>query len=131
MVSNINARINRETKTISAMLTLYCKNHHKDYETGICDDCKEIQEYALKRLQNCPFIENKPTCANCLVHCYNKEMQNKVRQIMRYSGPRLLFFHPILAIRHLLDGQIKPQPLGNRTDSALGNVNDKTGGKTL
>jgi Nitrous oxide-stimulated promoter len=131
MVSNTTARINRETKTISAMLSLYCKNHHPKNGRGICDNCIEVQEYALKRLQSCPFIENKPTCANCLVHCYNKEMQNKVRQIMRYSGPRLLLFHPILAIRHLLDGRIKPPSLKKKTETTPSNVNDKTGGKTL
>lgn len=115
MDSNATARINRETKTISAMLSLYCKNHHhKEHETGICDDCRAIQDYAVKRLQNCPFIANKPTCANCLVHCYNKKMQIKVRTIMRYSGPRLLFFHPILAIRHLLDGRVKPLSLNRK-----------------
>ncbi len=131
MVSNTTARINRETKTISAMLALYCKNHHPKNGHGICDNCREVQEYALKRLQNCPFIENKPTCANCLVHCYNKEMRNKVRQIMRYSGPRLLLFHPILALRHLLDGKIKPLSLKRKTDSTPANLSDKTGGKTL
>lgn len=131
MVSNTTSRINRETKTISAMLSLYCKNHHRENGNEMCGDCKDVQAYALTRLHNCPFIENKPTCANCLVHCYNKEMQNKVRQIMRYSGPRLLLYHPILAIRHLLDGWIKPLSLKKKTETTPGNVNDKTGGKTL
>lgn len=123
-----NTRIKREEKTIGAMVLLYCKNHHKSPNEGLCDTCKTVQNYAVKRLHNCPFIEKKPTCGNCLIHCYNKDMQNKVREIMRYAGPRLLFSHPFLALCHLLDGRITPQPLntsGARTPQSL---KDKTDG---
>ena len=130
MVHKTNDRINRETKTISAMISLYCKNHHDESNGGICDECKHIQEYAVKRLQRCPFIANKPTCAKCLVHCYNKDMKNKVKLIMRYSGPRLLMFHPILAIRHLLDGRTQPLPLKGKTDNTPDNLNKKTKAET-
>ncbi len=130
MVSNTNTRINRETKTISTMVSLYCKNHHDESGGGICDECNHIQHYAVIRLQKCPFIENKPTCAQCLVHCYNKDMQNKVKQIMRYSGPRLLLSHPILAIRHLIDGRIQPSPLQRKTDNTPDNLNNKPKGET-
>ena len=129
MVSNTNARINRETKTLSTMVSLYCKNHHDESGAGVCDECKDILEYAVKRLQNCPFIENKPTCAKCLVHCYNKDMQNRVKQIMRYSGPRLLLFHPILAICHLFDGRTPPSPLKSTPNNTPGNLNNKTKGE--
>jgi len=125
MVRNKNARINRETKTISTLVTLYCKNHHDESGGGICDECNHIQEYAVKRLQKCPFIENKPTCAKCLVHCYNKDMQNKVKQIMRYSGPRLLLSHPILAIRHLIDGKIQPSSLKRKIGNTPNNLKNK------
>lgn len=131
MIRNAKARINRETKTISALVSLYCKKHHDESGRQICDECKKIQEYAVKRLQNCPFIENKPTCANCLVHCYNKDMRNKVKQIMRYSGPRLLLSHPILAICHLFDGRTQPSPLKTKIDNNPGNLNKKNDGKTL
>ena len=33
-----------------------------------------------------------------------------MKQVMRYAGPRMLWRHPILAIRHLLDGQ-RPLPV--------------------
>ena len=29
------------------------------------------------------------------------EMREKIRQVMRYSGPRMIFHHPIAALRHL------------------------------
>jgi hypothetical protein len=38
------------------------------------------------------------------VHCYKKEMQSRARKIMRYSGPRMIWNHPLMAFLHLLDG---------------------------
>jgi hypothetical protein len=36
-------------------------------------------------------------------------MRSKVRKVMRYSGPRMLACHPILAIEHLMDGFRRPK----------------------
>ncbi|WP_458777608.1 nitrous oxide-stimulated promoter family protein [Desulforhopalus sp. 52FAK] len=106
-------RLVREKKTIQALLSLYCRHHHPSKSDQLCTECKTVFDYAIKRLSACPLQNNKPTCANCIIHCYSKDMQNKIRRIMRYSGPRLIFKHPILAICHIIDGRIKPSPLKN------------------
>ena len=36
------------------------------------------------------------------VHCYQPQMREQIRQVMRYSGPRMLLYHPVLAIWHLV-----------------------------
>lgn len=59
----------------------------------------------MQRIDKCPFCLNKPTCANCPVHCYKKDMREAVREAMRYAGPRMLLRHPILAILHQIDGR--------------------------
>ena len=41
----------------------------------------------------------------CPTHCYKPEMRERVRAVMRYSGPRMLREHPVLAIAHLADGR--------------------------
>jgi hypothetical protein len=56
----------------------------------------------MARLAKCPFQENKSTCANCTVHCYKPDMRQRVRAVMRYAGPRMMWRHPILALTHLL-----------------------------
>jgi len=63
-----------------------------------------LLQYAHTRLDRCRFGNNKPTCFNCAVHCYSREMGQRVREVMRYAGPRMLTRHPILAIGHLIDG---------------------------
>lgn len=101
--------MNREQKTVDAMIFLYCEDHHGAANGVLCESCQELRDYAAQRLAKCPYQENKPTCANCRTHCYKKSKREEIRQVMRYAGPRMLTKHPWLAIRHLLDGLRKPK----------------------
>jgi hypothetical protein len=103
-------RCTRERQTITAMLEIYCKDQH-DCNGNLCPECQELLEYSIGRLDHCPFQENKPTCAKCQVHCYKPAMREKVRRVMRYAGPRMLQQHPLLAVRHLVDGLRKTPDL--------------------
>ncbi len=99
-----NLRIERESKTVGAMIGIYCHKHHGAREI-LCTECSSLKEYADLRLEKCPFQEGKTTCAKCPVHCYNPISRQKIRKIMRYAGPRMLYKHPLAAIAHLLDGR--------------------------
>ena len=103
----LSLRLKRELKTIAAMVKIFCSNHHDCPKGAVCESCAEFLEYAEKRLSRCPFKEKKTTCGKCTIHCYNKVMQDKAKQVMRYSGPKMLWNHPILAFFHLLDGRRK------------------------
>ncbi|MEA1952364.1 MAG: nitrous oxide-stimulated promoter family protein [Planctomycetota bacterium] len=96
-------RLDREARTLSAMARIYCKAHH-GRRGELCGECSELLEYAQTRLACCPFGADKPTCAKCSVHCYEPAMRERVRAVMRYSGPRMILCHPLLALLHLLDG---------------------------
>lgn len=90
-----------ETKTVNLMIALYCHKKHKSKKGNLCAECKELKEYCEYRLSLCPWGDKKPFCSNCSIHCYNKEHRERIREVMRFSGPRMLFHHPILAIRHV------------------------------
>jgi hypothetical protein len=64
-------------------------------------------EYALKALKKCPFQEGKTTCAKCPVHCYQQDKREKIRAVMRYAGPRMIYRHPTLAVFHIIDSRRK------------------------
>jgi hypothetical protein len=96
----------REKKTLEAMIRLYCRSLH-GREDELCPDCRLLSEYAMERLDRCPFGEEKPTCANCTVHCYKPAMREKIRAVMRYAGPRMSSRHPILTLHHLFVGRRK------------------------
>ena len=70
---------------------------------SLCPQCQALLDYAHKRLERCRFGEDKPSCTRCPVHCYKPAMREQIRQVMRYSGPRMLLHDPIMAIRHLWD----------------------------
>jgi predicted amidophosphoribosyltransferase len=95
-------RLSRECASIEKMITIYCKAKHKT-GNGLCGDCSDLLEYARQRLQHCRFSEEKPVCAKCLVHCYRKTMREKIIAVMRYSGPKMIYKHPALALLHLFD----------------------------
>ena len=99
----------RELKTIAAMLRMYCRALGHQPRAPLCAGCDELLEYASRRLERCVFGDAKPTCANCLVHCYSAAMREQVRIVMRWAGPRMLRRHPILGILHLIDG-LRPSP---------------------
>lgn len=101
-----DARIAREKRTVAAMAALYCRRQHGTRH-GLCPDCRELLDYAHRRLERCPFQADKPICARCPVHCYRPDMRRRIRALMRYAGPRMLLYHPVLALRHLLDGRRK------------------------
>lgn len=93
----------KEKKTVSRMIGIYCRAKHHQ-KRALCDECRQLEEYCHTRLERCPFKENKPTCKKCAIHCYQEVYKEKIREIMRFSGPRMVFYHPIEAIKHLLHG---------------------------
>ena len=91
-----------EKETLLAMVRIYCSRHHKPGGKELCGDCRKLLDYAFERLDRCKFGSEKPVCSKCSVHCYKLEMREKIRIVMRYSGPRMALRHPIRVIGHLV-----------------------------
>ena len=119
----------REKQVMELMIRLYCRKNHGEqrrkelYSSGsavssdleqmgedstqrknaLCSECRALRDYAMLRIEKCPFMETKTFCSNCKVHCYKPEMKEKIRRVMRYSGWRMLFVDPVQAIRHVIE----------------------------
>ncbi len=93
-------RIAEEQQVIRQMIQLYCRK--KEGHTTLCDSCRELLEYATRRLKHCRYGAAKPTCRKCPIHCYRPDMQARIQAVMRWAGPRMLFHHPLAAVKHLL-----------------------------
>lgn len=102
MNKDINTKRESEKELVSQMIALYCKKKHGS-KHGLCPECIELDAYARQRSDKCPFMETKTFCSNCKVHCYKPVMREKIREVMRFSGPRMIFTHPITAIRHVVE----------------------------
>ena len=99
----------RSLKTIETMVRMYCRGHRHEGRAPLCSDCGALLEYATRRLERCVFGDAKPTCANCVVHCYKADMREQMRVVMRWAGPRMMLRHPIMGIAHLIDER-RPVP---------------------
>ena len=91
-----------EQLLVSEMIALYCRRQHRTPKGALCPECQELRDYALARIDHCPFMETKTFCSACKVHCYKPAMREKIRTVMRWAGPRMLPVHPILSIRHVV-----------------------------
>ena len=100
----IESKREREKRTVSLMIRIYCKKKHGPTK-GLCPECEALDAYARMRSDKCPFMETKTFCSNCKVHCYKADMREKIRAVMRFSGPRMIFSHPIMAIRHVIESK--------------------------
>jgi len=92
-------KIDREKHTVGLMIELYCRKKHQSKE--LCDECSQLLTYARERLSRCRYGNQKPACAKCKTHCYRKIEQERIRRVMRFSGPRMLFYNPKASIAHL------------------------------
>ncbi len=85
----MHKELKREKCILETMISNYCKQVHKTSE--LCADCSELIEYANKRLLACPFLEDKPVCSKCDIHCYNKNQKEKIKEVMKTIGPSMIF----------------------------------------
>lgn len=104
MSSCVELKRQREKETVSLMIGLYCrKKHHTN--GSLCEECQALNDYAIMRSDKCPFMESKTFCSNCRVHCYKPDMRERIREVMRISGPRMIFHHPVMAVRHVIESK--------------------------
>lgn len=100
----------RDMQTVSQMVALYCAGNHSGRTRDersyagepLCSECAVLDAYAVKRTRECRRMEVKTSCDRCPLHCYSAAELERIREVMRYAGPRMLFHHPLAGIRHLL-----------------------------
>ena len=105
--------MDREAATVEVMIRHYCQRMHQEQKKsvdGLCEECSRLISYSNQRLTNCPFQEGKTTCGKCRVHCYKPAMREKIKEVMRVIGPRMILTNPIMACQHLIDG-LRKNPL--------------------
>ena len=91
-------RREREKRTISNMVAIYCAGNHEATartETShageaLCPACKAIDDYCVLRTERCRSMAHKTSCEECGNHCYAPAQREQIRAIMRYAGPRMI-----------------------------------------
>lgn len=94
-------RIEREKNTVRKMIDIYCRRHL--HQSTMSEEYQQLSDYACERLDHCQFGEAKGTCKRCTVHCYAQHEREQIRQVMRWTGPRMILYAPKDAIVHMFD----------------------------
>lgn len=110
-MNNVQTKREREKRMVSQMIALYCRKQHGSPKGGLCPECEALTAYARQRSDRCPFMETKTFCSNCRVHCYRPDMRDRIRAVMRFSGLRMMFHHPIAAIQHVVSTKAEKRRL--------------------
>lgn len=105
----IRKKRDAEKELVEYMIGIYCHGNHKNLWKAegkkkgyLCPECKKLADYAAMRSEKCPHMETKTFCSCCKTHCYKPDMKQKIKEVMRYSGPRMLFCHPMLTVKHVI-----------------------------
>lgn len=94
----------------------FCAARHKEAETSplelpeelaslfrkeirLCPDCAALVSHAIEKRRKCP-LDPKPACKHCHIHCYGKDYRAKIREIMAFSGKRLILRGRLDLLRH-------------------------------
>lgn len=94
----------KEKQIVRQMTLLYCQKHHGTAKNTLCPACRALLAYADARIEHCPRMEQKSFCSRCPHPCYRQTERKSMQEVMRYSGPRMLLYHPVLTVRHMLGG---------------------------
>lgn len=99
-MDRLTAQREYDKRVVRTMIGIYCRaNHHS---ASMCQECQELLRYVGERVDSCPLGAEKTTCVKCSIHCYDATHRQQIRSVMRYAGPRLIFRHPVMALRHLM-----------------------------
>ena len=108
---NLEDKREKEKRVVNRMIALYCRGNHGTGHGALCPECAALAEYANARVDHCPHMATKTFCSNCRTHCYKPDMREKIRTVMRWSGPRMIFHHPVMAVRHVVESKKEKKKL--------------------
>ena len=113
---NTPALLRRDLRTLATFVRVYCEAKH-DGQTHVvfkgfdmkaiagqhlclCPQCTKLLHHAFVKRTACPR-DPKPQCKDCPTHCYAKVYREQIREVMRFSGMRLLLRGRIDYLFHL------------------------------
>ena len=127
-----------DTKLLGDFTGIYCRGVHADAKRTalvsegvdlgvygrkvphVCDECAELLRYAEKRRAYCPK-DPKPFCSVCDTHCYAAAQRERMRDVMRYAGPRSMFHgYAVSGIKHVLAERAAKKAAAAGADSKEG-----------
>jgi hypothetical protein len=108
-----------DLKTLALFIDLYCRYKHPDsprrelqlltHDVGLiagktivlCPECTKLLAHAFVKRSHCP-MHPKPMCKHCPSHCYHPTYRAQIREVMKFSGRKMLLSGRLDYLFHLL-----------------------------
>lgn len=105
-MNNFTAAQLADLKILARFIELYCHAKHDRKVSGevpvpeilqpattrrlvLCKECAGLLEHGMQKRALCS-LDPKPACKNCHIHCYPPEYRQRIREIMAYSGKKMV-----------------------------------------
>lgn len=113
------ARVRRDLKILATFIRIYFRDRHGDRQRSVlslrtralteiagwpaelCRECGKLLAHASVKRSGCP-MNPKPARRHCPRCCYHPAYRHQIRQVMRYSGRKLVMRGRLDLLFHLL-----------------------------
>lgn len=117
--SDRDQRVTSDLRVLARFIDIYCRGRHGDVlrspvalpaydipqalgrSLDLCPECARLCTHAFVKRLNCQ-CDPKPQCKHCSVQCYHPEYQQQIREVMKYSGRKLVMRGRLDYLLHLL-----------------------------
>jgi hypothetical protein len=114
----MDRKLRRDLRTLAKFIGVYCRHRHGDRGKQVtrlrthdvaaiaggplllCDECRKLLVHAFVKRTHCP-MDPKPACKDCPEHCYHPKYRRQIREVMKYSGRRLVLSGRLHYLLHL------------------------------
>ena len=118
-MTTVDRHLRRDLKILLKFIEVYCRHRHADrdkavatlkthdvsdlagHAVSLCADCTKLLAHAFTKRSTCP-LEPRPACKRCPTHCYHPAYRRQIREVMKYSGRRLVMSGRVDYLLHLL-----------------------------
>ncbi len=91
MTSGTEQYISERKSSTESIISFYCRKNHGG--TELCDNCKELRDYAFERIDDCKNNENCTRCKGCPTRCFNSDMDIRMSEVLN-SCRLTIILHP-------------------------------------
>lgn len=116
---SVNHKLQRDLNVLVKFVELYCRDHHpaesrkrlllrthnvaelEARDVHVCPACAKLLQHGMVKRANCT-MSPKPACKRCPRHCYAPVYRQQMKDVMRYSGRKLVLMGRLDYLWHLL-----------------------------
>jgi hypothetical protein len=118
-VVSASSELVKDLKTLALFIELYCRYKHADQQREkvdlqthdvaaiagksivLCPQCTKLLAHAFVKRSHCP-MHPKPMCKHCPSHCYHPTYRAQIREVMKFSGRKMVLAGRLDYLFHLL-----------------------------